>query len=282
VTRHPVETPYTLRSIQAMLGMSRGVVRGLVAAGFVSPKRGPRNEYRFSFQDVVLLRTAIELQRAKVAPRKLLTSLRRLRSSLPDELPLAGLRITAVGNTVAVHDGGARWEPESGQLLMDLDISPRRGTVAMLPHRKRPQMRALDAGEWFARGQALEADDSGAAESAYRQALALDPGHLDATLNLGALLCDEGRCREAVPLYASALERRPDAAAIHYNLAIALEDLGEHEAALERYERCLALEPRFADAHFNAARLHEQLGHAQKALRHFSAYRRLQRRPRGE
>ena len=91
------DAPYTLRSIQQMLGISRGVIAGLVAAGFVSPQRGPRNEYRFTFQDVVLLRTAHGLQSAQIPPRRILSSLRRLKERLPEALPLTGLRITAVG-----------------------------------------------------------------------------------------------------------------------------------------------------------------------------------------
>ena len=38
---------------------------GLIASGFVAPSRGPRNEYRFTFREVVLLRTAVELQAAR-------------------------------------------------------------------------------------------------------------------------------------------------------------------------------------------------------------------------
>lgn len=277
MTLDPVRNFHTVRSIQAMLGMSRGAIMRLVDAGFVSPVRGPRNELRFSFRDIVLLRTAYGLQAANVAPRTILRSLRRLRATLPDELPLTGLRITAVGHTVVVHDGKTRWEPESGQLLMDLDLRPVAGAVAVLPHRRQAKPVSNDPDEWFAQGQRLEADDAAAAEAAYRLALALAPDHVDAYLNLGALWCESGRCAEAVDLYERALEYRPDSAPLHYNLAIALEDSGERDAALASYERCLALDPRFADAHFNAGRLHEERGHAQKALRHFSAYRRLQR-----
>jgi hypothetical protein len=35
-----------------MLGLSRTVVSVLVAAGFVTPQRGPRDEQRFSFQNL--------------------------------------------------------------------------------------------------------------------------------------------------------------------------------------------------------------------------------------
>ena len=96
---------FTLSSIQAMLGLSRSVISSLIAAGFVTPTRGKRREYRFSFQDVVLLRTAYSLQSANIPPRKILRSLQRLKDSLPEELPLSGLRIAAVGNDIAVREG---------------------------------------------------------------------------------------------------------------------------------------------------------------------------------
>jgi hypothetical protein len=84
-TRQSEEAPYTARSIQEMLGLSRGVLAGLVASGFVTPRRGPGNTLRFTFRDVVLLRTAVELQAARIAPRKILGALRKLKASLPAE-----------------------------------------------------------------------------------------------------------------------------------------------------------------------------------------------------
>ena len=65
---------FSLRDIQSMLGISRAVIGGLVASGFVTPTRGARREYRFTFQDVVLLRTAHSLQAAQIPPRKIVRS----------------------------------------------------------------------------------------------------------------------------------------------------------------------------------------------------------------
>ncbi|MDQ6627084.1 MAG: tetratricopeptide repeat protein [Pseudomonadota bacterium] len=269
---------YTFRSIQEMLGLSRGVVSGLIASGFVAPGRGARNEYRFTFQDVVLLRTAVELQDARIAPRKIVAALRSLRAKLPAELPMTGLRITAVGNDVAVRDGGSQWQAESGQLVMDFELAPAKGTVAFL--QRRPSRAASvvdDAVAAFSRGEALEASDRRGAEAAYRKVLAIDPDHADAYLNLGALLCEGSRCDEAVTLYDEALRRHPGEALLHFNRAIALEDQSRPGEALASYNESLRLDPDLADAHYNAARLHEQLGDAKKAVRHLSAYRRLQR-----
>src|SRR5438552_19167959 len=118
---------YTLSGIQSMLGLSRAVITSLIAAGFVTPSRGKRREYRFSFQDVVLLRTAYSLQAAQIPPRRILRSLQRLKATLPSELPLTGLRIAAVGNDIAVREGGMQWDAESGQLLIDFEVKPVQG-----------------------------------------------------------------------------------------------------------------------------------------------------------
>lgn len=59
-----------MRSLQSLLGVSRRVLSGLINAGFVHPSRGRRNELRFSFQDVVVLRTAFQLRSAKISSQK--------------------------------------------------------------------------------------------------------------------------------------------------------------------------------------------------------------------
>jgi tetratricopeptide (TPR) repeat protein len=292
VAQAPHEAPYTLRQLQQMLGISQRVIAGLVREGFVTPARGPHNEYRFTFQDVVLMRTAHALQAADIPTRRILRSLRRLRETLPAELPLSGLRISAVGDRVAVRDGEARWEPESGQLVMDFEVAQAAGGGVTLLGPAGARAAAEEASEaldaeaaheaqgvqaLFERAQAWEDEDPVQAEAAYRAIVELAPDHADAWLNLGAMMCDADRCDEAVAVYEAALRHCPDEALLCFNLAIALEDLGRVDEALTRYDDCLARDPEFADAHFNAARLHQQAGHPQRALRHFNAYRRLQK-----
>jgi tetratricopeptide (TPR) repeat protein len=257
-----------------MLGMSRAAIDGLIKAGFIAPDRGPRNEWRFSFQDLMLLRTARELRLAKVPSGRIMRSLARLKEDLPAEMPLTGLRISAIGSEVAVRDPKGPWEAESGQMLMDFEVAALPGGITFL--KPEPAQHA-DPKAWLARGESLEAVDPEAAEAAYRAALDMAPDYADALLNLGALLCERHRCDEAVALYREALERQADSPLLHFNHAIALEDQGRFAEALASYERCLALDPDLADAHFNAGRLCEQLGDMQTALRHFSAYRRLER-----
>jgi len=263
-----------------MLGLSRSAIIRLIDLGFVNPARGPRQSYRFSFRDVVLLRTAQELRAARIPTSRILRSLKRLQEELPAGKPLSGLRITAVGNNIAVRERNAQWEAETGQLLMDFDVAVDPGSVmAMehLPQSRRTAATAETPQALFERAEALEGVDDAGAIRLYRQALAAAPDFTNASLNLGAMLCEKGQCAEAVTLYDHAIERRPGEPLLHYNRAVALEDLARTTEALKAYEEALRLDPDLADAHYNLARLHSELGHGQKALRHLSAYRRLQR-----
>jgi tetratricopeptide (TPR) repeat protein len=277
--------PHTLRSLQQMLGLSRRVILNLVSAGFVQPSRGARNEYRFSFQDVVLLRTAYQLRQAQIAPPKLLRSLRLLRARLPAELPMSGLRIRAVGTDVAVKEGSAQWDAQSGQMLLDLEVVAAGGNAVAFFRHTTTDTAAPDtatealasATDWYDRAAALEATDRLSAEAAYRRALALQPDLADACANLGALLCEQQRWADAVAVFDAGLLSSPKAALLHFNRGIALEELARGADALDSYLACLQLDATFADAHYNAARLLQAQGHAQRALRHLSAYRRLQR-----
>lgn len=275
MTGSAIDAPYSLKRVQEMLGLSRATVTGLIDAGFVSPEKGPRNERRFSFQDLLLLRTAFALQQASIPPRKILGALTKLKATLPVEMPLTGLRITAVGTDVVVRDRSGQWQADSGQLVMDFEVAPASGGIAIL---QADTQAPVDALAWFSKGELLEAEQNlEAAEAAYRRAIDLDPLLEGPYLNLGVLLCEAGRAAEAVTLYRSASERLPTLPFLPFNEAVALEDQGRLPQAIAAYRRAVDLDPTFADAHYNLGVLLERQGDAQGALRHFSAYRRLQR-----
>ncbi|MBI5278438.1 MAG: tetratricopeptide repeat protein [Burkholderiales bacterium] len=258
-----------------MLGLSRHTVAGLVEAGFVTPARGKRNEWRFTFQDLMLLRTAHALKAQGLAPRRIVRSLAQLKATLPAELPLSGLRITAVGDDVAVRDRSGRLRSGSGQLLFDFDVTPVAGNVTILERTSRQQ--PADARALYERALSLELSDPAVAESTYLQALALAPDLEDAYLNLGAMWAAAGRFSEVVRLSDAALRHCPGSALVQFNRGVALDHLERLEEAAACYERSLALDPSLADAHFNLAQLHQQAGDERGALRHYNAYRRLQR-----
>jgi len=116
--------PYGVRDVERLLHLPRSTLRGLIRAGFVSPARGPRRSWLFSFQDLIVLRAAQALATAKVPPKRITRSLKELRRHLPDAMPLSGLAITAVGDRVVVKEGGGRWQADSGQYLLGLTAIP--------------------------------------------------------------------------------------------------------------------------------------------------------------
>lgn len=278
----PLESthPYTLRGVRQMLGLTRHAISKLIELGFVDPSRGPGRVLRFSFRDVVLLRSAHDLRVARIPTRQILRSLRRLKDTLPPEVPVNGLRITAAGDRITVREEDALWEPDTGQLVMDFSVAPATGSVSFISQRAAEPAtpESDDLEDLFETAEELEASDPTAAEDTYRLILEQDPAHAHAYLNLGFMLCEAGRSREAVALYDEGLAHCPDDPLMHYNRAVALEDLGRVAAALASYEECLRLQPDFADAHQNAALLYAKAGQKQMAIRHFSAFRRLQPR----
>ena len=61
---------YGVREVEKLLRLPRSTIRALIDAGFVSPARGPRKAWRFSFQDLIVLRTAQALVAAKVPAKR--------------------------------------------------------------------------------------------------------------------------------------------------------------------------------------------------------------------
>src|SRR5437762_12260191 len=214
-------TDYSLRDVGKLLGLPRSVVNGLIEAGFVTPARGRRREYRFTFHDLVLLRAAQGLAEAKIPSARILRSLRRLRTQLPDEIPMAGLRIGAVGDAVVVSQGDAQWRPDNGQYVFQFQVASPGGRLAFFGPAQ--VVSQVPDTPWLERGSALEAAQPEKACDAYRRALQDDPKHLDAYVNLGRLLHELGHLSEAQAVYRDGLDRCGADATLLFNLAVLQE-----------------------------------------------------------
>ncbi|MFN2646806.1 MAG: tetratricopeptide repeat protein [Burkholderiales bacterium] len=235
---------YGVREVQKLLHLPRSTIRMLVEAGFVSPGRGPRNAWRFSFQDLIVLRTAQALAAAKVPARRIARSMRALREQLPPAMPLSGLSIAAEADRVVVRQGARRWQAESGQYLLAFEGSAADGSLRVLERPARA-MHEPDAETYIQRACELQ---------------------------------EAGRLAEAEAVYREALGACGELAVLCYNLGIVLEDSGRKTDAVAMYERSLAADPAFADCHYNLALLYETLGRPREAIRHMAEYRRLQKK----
>jgi len=255
---------YGVRDVERLLRLPRSTIRALVAAGFVTPQRGPRNQLRFSFQDLIVLRTAQALADSQVPQRRIMQSMKKLRAQLPEKMPLSGLSIGAVADRVVVREGDTRWQAESGQYLLEFGGDPDAGSL-----------KVVATTDWLGRALALEKQDSAGAMVAYAQAVASDPSSLDARLNWGSLLHEKGRHAEAERVYRDALEVLGSEPVLLYNLGVLLDDVGRKSEAVQAYAAALSINPELADGHYNLALLYQELGFPRDAIRHMAQFRKL-------
>ena len=264
---------YGVHDVQRLLRLPRSTIRSLVHAGFVTPSRGARGAWRFSFQDLIVLRTAQALVDANVPARRITRSMRELKKRLPDAMPLSGLAIGAIADRVVVREGGARWQAESGQYVLEFEADPANGAPRVI-ERAPPQR---DARTWFEEAAALEGTDAAGAIHAYEQAIVGDPSLVDARINLGRFLHDRGDLAAAERVYRAAAAISDDSVLL-FNLGVLLDDQHRGAEALAAYEAAVASDPDFADAHYNLGLLYESLGRAKDAIRHMARYRVLSAR----
>jgi tetratricopeptide (TPR) repeat protein len=226
---------FGVREVEKLLRLPRSTIRALIDAGFVSPARGPRNAWRFSFQDLIVLRTAQALAAAQVPAKRITRSLKELRRHLPEAMPLSGLSIGAVGECVVVKEGASRWQAESGQYLLAFEGDPAAGALRVIEQKT----------------------------------------SIDEEIDLGYDLHQAGDLDKAEAVYRKALDAHGPDPLLLYNLGVLLQDLGRNGDAAEAYRSALHGDPGMADCHYNLALLCEALERPQEAIRHMAQYRRL-------
>ena len=269
---------YSTREVAELVGESQQRVRAAARAGFVAPRKNNQGHFRFSFQDLVLLRSTKALERQNLGVRCTWRALRAARAILPDSRPLSSVRVVAAADRLLVRENNTAWDPESGQTLFEFATDDR----------ERPPRPVSDATAgagivptdtaeyWFERGlrfDRVEANEQAA--DAYRRALDLDASHVNAKINLGRLLHTARDLNGAEALYRSALDSEPDHSIAAFNLGVVLEDQGSVHEAISFYQRAIVTEPDLPDAHYNLARLHEFRGEQILAARHMLRFRAL-------
>ena len=267
---------YTTREVADVLGLPTSTILSWTRSGLLTPARGARGAYVFSFQDIVLLRAARELLDGDVPARRVRSALESLRAQLPVGRPLSAVHISAVGDRVLVRDRDTLWDPDSGQIQMDFAVAEVAELAA--PVARRALERAgddLGADDWYNTALDMEAVDPEQAIDAYGRALALDPEHADALLNVGRLLHEAGELDAAEARYRAAAAADPSSARARYNLGVVLEDRGQTAAAMAAYREAIGADRFFAAAHFNLSRLLQAAGRKPDAIRHLNEYRRL-------
>jgi tetratricopeptide (TPR) repeat protein len=229
----------------------------------------------YTFGDLVSLRAVKELKDQRVPAGQLRQALRALRQQLNQvEMPLTQLRIRSRGHRIVVEYQGVTIEPLSGQLLINFETSAPDEKVSAMPEPSHSDTRLED-------GFTLALEYEGCPElrlqaiEAYRRVIQKFPGSVEARLNLGTLLYEQGDRNEAAEHFRCAVALAPDNPLAHFDLGTVLEDLGELQAAAQHLGEALRLKPDYADAHYNLARVYEKLNAFLEARHHWRRYLQL-------
>jgi tetratricopeptide (TPR) repeat protein len=264
----------------------------LASLGGIVPSIGSGGAPEFTFQQLLLLRTTKGLLDAGVPSRRVRRVWASLRRQLTD-LPLTSIRILADGDRAVAWDGSARWQPESGQFLLEFgaDEIAHAATAEASPSGDHTTIAVADepieiedddepgsmltAEQWFHLASEMEGESPVEARRAYLQALELDPHLADAHLNLGRLEHEAGELGKAEAHYRDAVRCAPDDATCHYNLGVLLEDRKRPDEAVHAYRQAIERDPDLGDAHYNLGLLLETRGRRAEAIKHLMRARQL-------
>lgn len=274
-SREPVTDLFTRGEVSRLLGMSNARLGTLDRAGVVSPSGRRRGRRAYTFADLIALRTAQALLERRVRLRDVTRAISALKKTLPGVTrPLVELKVASDGKKVVVYTTNGVFEPVSGQMLLDLEVSSLRDDVVRVLRPSAGRERARTAYELYLQASQLDEEPStmDEAERLYIQAVRLDPWLSIAYTNLGNIRFRRHDVAQAERLYRKALDIDPRQPEAQYNLGYVLLERGDADASVPLFRGAIEADPKFADAYFNLAMAYEQLGEPGRARPHWKTY----------
>ncbi|MGZ3883631.1 MAG: tetratricopeptide repeat protein [Bacteroidia bacterium] len=113
---------------------------------------------------------------------------------------------------------------------------------------------------------AFKARDYKKAVSFYREAIALDPGYVDAYDNCGLAYRRLGNVDSAVYFYKASIKIYPKGSTAHGNLALLYSEKKEHDNALKEFDELAKCNPNDPEAPYGKAGVYLDMGKYDKAL----------------
>ncbi len=286
---------YSVKDAARIFGQKESRLRYWIQSGFLWPSVRRGGQYFYTFDDLITVRTAVELLASGIAMSEVRGALAELRTELPDGVsPASKLRICSDGKKIVVMKDDVAYEPGSKQLVMAFAVSSIKTQIAeILPLHPQKGKRAGDgtpefideldeqtqpqempsAYQLFLHARDAEQEnDAAQAERYLRQCIALEDSMAAAHTNLGNLLHKQGRSEEAQERYESALLHDPEQPEARYNLANLFEEMGDRDMAIAELRQVCTRSPAFADAHYNLAILLSEIGGEAQARDHLAHY----------
>jgi tetratricopeptide (TPR) repeat protein len=107
------------------------------------------------------------------------------------------------------------------------------------------------------------------ARECFERLTQLNPAHIKAWVNLGAILNRMGEHKKATDALRRALQRDRKCAEAYYNMAIAHRALHMNTMAISAYKEAVKLAPEMVDAHINLGNIYMEMKNVGLALRCF-------------
>jgi tetratricopeptide (TPR) repeat protein len=259
---------FSTRTAARILAVSPERIRYWVRRRLILPTLQRGRNYRFAFNDLLVMRLAKELLPSRRHLEPIQRCFERAREFIAPGRPVTALKLLNDEGRIVVSDGGVLFEAETGQLLLDFRHERPAGKVedSFGPARVR---------ERFEEARRIAEEDPLRALTIYSELIGREPGNFEAHLRLATLLEREGDLTGALRHLLGAAAIVPASGEVHLKLGLLYRRRGEDQHALRGFLRALECDPTLVEAHRNTAELFEAAGRKRDAQKHLNAIHRL-------
>ena len=128
---------YSAAELCRILHLTPPQLRACLRAALL-PRSHDKAPCAYTFQDLIMLRTAKGLTDAGVPVAQIRKVLEGLQRQLGEGQAMTSLKIYASGKRVVVWDGASRWQPDSGQFLLNFDTAQMLTSRTLTPRQRPP------------------------------------------------------------------------------------------------------------------------------------------------
>ena len=102
------------------------------------------------------------------------------------------------------------------------------------------------------------------AENLYKEILEINPNDVATLNNLGNVLKESGKYKEAIFHYEKALKIKPQDIITNYNLGLLFKELGEFQKSISFYEKVVKIDPKHIQSHHDLMDIYEKTNNYEK------------------